>query len=201
MHFKIVGVDSLPPASSKFQRYVDAEIGRGRHSLRTEPVQAEYDQKLEFREEQVCSFCSLNTCLHTHILVLLQHTHTNTRTHALTHALTHAQILVHGCCRQCLPLTSDFLLQQLSCSVWDVNEVFRVQLLEKEDKGGHAKIKLLGEYTVSHLEMMRENADGSERRMALFTPEGERLTNASGMPTTVRVAVSISLCVLVNAGG
>ncbi len=38
MHFKILGVDSLPPANNKFSRYVDVEIGKGRHSLRTTPV-------------------------------------------------------------------------------------------------------------------------------------------------------------------
>ena len=38
MHFKILGVDNLPVANQKFLRYVDVEIGKGRHSLRTEPV-------------------------------------------------------------------------------------------------------------------------------------------------------------------
>lgn len=36
-------MDNIPSASSSYLRYVDAEIGRGRFSLRTEPMAIEND--------------------------------------------------------------------------------------------------------------------------------------------------------------
>jgi len=41
MHYTINGVENLPTATSSYLRYIDAEIGRGRFNLRTEPVAVE----------------------------------------------------------------------------------------------------------------------------------------------------------------
>jgi len=95
----------------------------------------------------------------------------------------------------------------LSCSLWDVNEVFRVQLFEKEDE--MPKVAMLGEYVTTHREFLTQaqNLDGSEKRVQLKTPEGEALTNTNGIPTVVRIGVQFeriehqaNLTVLIEEG-
>jgi len=92
----------------------------------------------------------------------------------------------------------------LSCTVWDVNEVFRVQLFEKEDQ--FPKVELLGEFVTSHAQILKD-ADGSEKRFTLTTPEGEKLVNHHGLPTIIRIGTRLekvdhqaNLTVLVEEG-
>jgi len=89
----------------------------------------------------------------------------------------------------------------LSCTVWDVNEVFRVQLFEKEDQ--FPKVELL---VTSHAQILKD-ADGSEKRFTLTTPEGEKLVNHHGLPTILRIGTRLekvdhqaNLTVLVEEG-
>jgi hypothetical protein len=70
------------------------------------------------------------------------------------------------------------------------------------------RVTLLGEFVSTHAELLKEHhLDGSEKRFELTTPEGDKLTNTSGMTTAVRVAIQFetiehqaNLAVLVEEG-
>jgi len=85
-----------------------------------------------------------------------------------------------------LDFESDVTGHQLSCSVWDMNEMVRVQLFEYRRSEG---VKLIGEYSTTHGDLIATNsANGISKRYKLKKPGGNQLTNGNHV-TVVKMNV------------
>jgi len=127
MHFTLVGLDFLPAGPEGTTRYVLLEVGRNRHSLRTESREG---QELDWSGD------------------------------------------------------TD---KMVSCSVWDMTEVMRVQVFETRVTDGEG-VRLLGEMQTTHQELISSgSAEGIQKRFHLTTPDEEKLTNGREALTVLRL--------------
>mmetsp|Transcript_42446 Transcript_42446/g.99660 ORF Transcript_42446/g.99660 Transcript_42446/m.99660 type:complete len:783 (+) Transcript_42446:155-2503(+) len=77
---------------------------------------------------------------------------------------------------------------RLSCSIWDTNEVVRVQLFEFRPK---VSLKLLGEFKTTHGRLIvGGQAEGIQKKFHFMTPEEEHLSDGGeSSMTTIRMKI------------
>ena len=150
MHYTIIGVENMYPSPKGMQRYIVFEIGRNKHRLRTVPEQADsFDYESHTDKMVSCRSEHSYACLCTNAQVLMidesfSSMQQMTGTHM--HARTHTQLRI--------------------CSVWDMNEVVRLQLFEK--RPGEV-VRLMGEFKTTHKEAIAHYADGIQQVWRMCT--------------------------------
>mmetsp|Transcript_66962 Transcript_66962/g.108585 ORF Transcript_66962/g.108585 Transcript_66962/m.108585 type:complete len:735 (+) Transcript_66962:441-2645(+) len=76
--------------------------------------------------------------------------------------------------------------KMMSCSVWDMNEVVRLQLFEARE-GEH--VKLMGEFKSTHKELLAHHSDGIQQRFNLFSPDEDKLNDGGEHATNLRMKI------------
>ena len=76
--------------------------------------------------------------------------------------------------------------KMISCSVWDMNEVVRLQLFEMRE---NEPVRLMGEFSSTHKDLQDKFADGIQQRFNLFGPDGDKLTDGGEHMTFLRMKI------------
>jgi hypothetical protein len=74
----------------------------------------------------------------------------------------------------------------ISCSIWNMNEVVRLQLFEVRDL---EPVRMIGEFKSTHKELLRTYADGIQQRFHILSPDDTRLTDGGEQTTVLKMKI------------